>query len=184
MPSPVEEWARSLPLAQIVAEALPKNDCLIKEQLRYLSKTSQDQLAESCDAITEGVRRSLQEQLAVLKRAYEKLDSQAAAVSNDKFQIVSMSVGDISDFHEGLAARIGNHSLHHQVILYLCYSDTAWSGPQVNPIWISKRPWKQSTAAWEATKMETTASKLALLTSGPSRPVATTTDLRHGRSMS
>jgi hypothetical protein len=142
MPSPVEEWARSLPLAQIVADAMPRNDCLSNEQLRSLSKISQDQLDKSCDAIIEGVRRSLQEQLAVLKRAYEKMDNQAAAVrvSNDKFQIVSMSVGNINDFHKGLAARIGNHSLHHHVIICLCYSDTAWSGPQVNPIWISRRP--------------------------------------------
>ena len=113
--TPIEEWAGTLPLAQIVADALPRNDCRNKEQLRYLSRISRDQLEESCVAITEGVRRALHEQLAALKEAFERLDGQEAAASNasKKFQICKMSVGDISNFHQGLAARIGDYYLDH-----------------------------------------------------------------------
>jgi hypothetical protein len=105
-PSPVEEWVRELPLAQLVADALPCEDRLAKDQLRYLSRITPEQLAESLEIMKESLNKTLCERLVVLKEAFDKLDVQAAA-SNSKFQISKMSVGNIADFHEGLASRIG-----------------------------------------------------------------------------
>ena len=108
IPSPIEEWVRALPLSELVADAMPKNDgCLQLDQLRNLSRMTQDQLEIACNVIREYLMKILQEQLAVLKDVHAKLDSHVAAENNEKFQICKMNVGNISDFHEGLASRIG-----------------------------------------------------------------------------
>jgi hypothetical protein len=106
-PSPIEEWASELSLSQLVSDAMPRVDCPIKDQLRYLSRATTEQLEDACEIIKESLFKVLQEKVAVLKEGYEKLDSQPAAGSNSKFQICKMSVGTITDFHEGLASRIG-----------------------------------------------------------------------------
>ena len=49
----------------------------------------------------------LEEQLAVLRKAYDTLDSQAAAESGAFCEMLSMRVGNIDEFHQGLSARIG-----------------------------------------------------------------------------
>jgi hypothetical protein len=114
-PSPIEEWITELPLSQIVADAMPVQnasaDCLITDQLRHLSQATSKQLEESCDVIKEFLFKILQEKLSLLKEAYANLDSQTTANSNSKFQISKMSVGNIADFHEGLAQRIGFEAL-------------------------------------------------------------------------
>jgi hypothetical protein len=108
MPSPIEEWVRALPLNELVADAMPKTEfCLIKDQLRHLGNTTQEQLKVSCDLIAEHVAKILADQIAILKDAMEP---KAASDINDnpgKFQICKMDVGDIRNFHEGLASRIG-----------------------------------------------------------------------------
>jgi hypothetical protein len=108
-PSPIEEWVNNLPLSQIVADALPRQvGRPTKDQLRHLCKTTPRQLEESCEVIKETLLKTLQEELAHLKQAFVKLDSQAAANSNSKFQMITMNAGSITDFHVGLASRIGN----------------------------------------------------------------------------
>ena len=107
-PSPVEEWVRSLPLSQLVADAMPTEDrSHRKDPLRYLSSISPDQLTISCEEIKKYLMKILQEQLAVLRKAFENLDRHVTADSNKKFQIENMSFGNVDDFHEGLATRIG-----------------------------------------------------------------------------
>ena len=111
IPSPIEEWVRALPLSQLVADALPKIDCCLKaDQLRHLSRMTQHQLEVSCDVIMDHLMNILQDRLDVLKEAYAKIDSHSAAdnyENAEKFQICKMNVGNIDDFHAGLASRIG-----------------------------------------------------------------------------
>ncbi len=107
-PSPIEEWVSGLPLTQLVADAMPRTDVPIKDQLRHLCKATAAQLKESCEVIKEGLLKILQEKLDALKDAYEKLDSHAASGSNSKFQVFGMNVGSIADFDKGLASRIGS----------------------------------------------------------------------------
>jgi hypothetical protein len=77
-PSPIEEWVKTLPLSELVlfADALLQEDCLIKDQLRHLSKITQQQLEKSCQIIMGRLFKTLQEQLAILKVAFDKLDNQ------------------------------------------------------------------------------------------------------------
>jgi hypothetical protein len=107
-PSPVEEWVGELRLNQLVADAMPREDGLVKEQLRCLSKTTLEQLEVSCEIIKKVLLEILQKGLASLKESFEKLDSQAAVTNNSKYQISKMSAGNISNFHDGLACRIGD----------------------------------------------------------------------------
>ncbi len=68
--------------------------------------------------ITEHLAKILADHIALLKGT---MDAQAASDSNDnseKFQICKMDVGDIRDFHKGLASRIGNICFYEQ----LCFS--------------------------------------------------------------
>jgi hypothetical protein len=170
-PHPIEEWARELPLYQLVADAMPREDCRQQDQLRHLSSTTLEELEESVEVIREHLCKILHEKLAVLKETYTKLDSQAGAASNSKFQIGKMSVGNIADFHNGLASRIGNrlrNSLYNRLIIL---KKCPLSSPsQVNRTWISKRLCRQSTAAGGATtitlRLATTASKRALPMNG------------------
>ena len=103
--SPIEEWARELPLTQLVADVLRRRDGMSKD-LRRLSETCDNHLRESCEVIKDGLFKILREKLDVLKEVYAKLE-QTAATCNSKFQISTMMVGNITDFHKGLASRIG-----------------------------------------------------------------------------
>ena len=105
--SPIEEWVKTLPLNQLVADALSKsNSCLStdSDQLRHLSRMSQDHVKASCNDIMKNLETILAEQLAVLRKAYDTLDSQAAAESGAFSEMLSMRVGNIDEFHQGLSA--------------------------------------------------------------------------------
>jgi hypothetical protein len=109
--SPGLDFLRSLPLAELVFDGLPKTEgCAAEDQLRKLCKISQKELDVSVKAIAEGLGKMLQENLTALKKAYDLLDSKAAEndTASAKFQIIKMSVGTIEDFHAGIAARIGD----------------------------------------------------------------------------
>ena len=108
--SPSLEWLRSLPLAELVLDGLPKKDGITsQDQLRHLCNTSQSELEVSIQAIMEGLRKMLQENLAALKKAYDLLESKQAAQdsASAKFQIRTMSVGNVEDFYNGIKTRIG-----------------------------------------------------------------------------
>jgi hypothetical protein len=109
--SPALEWVRSLPLAELVLDGLPKTDGgQNQDRLRNLCKISEKELEVSCKAIMEGLFQTLKEKLAAVKKAYDLLDSNAATnkSASAKFQIIKMSVGNIKNFHEGIATRIGD----------------------------------------------------------------------------
>jgi hypothetical protein len=120
MPSQIEEWVSELPLSQLVADAMPRTACPSKDQLRHLSSTTQQQLEVSCGVITERLVKILEEHLAVLKEMYAKLDSKAEDDNHasEKFQVIKMNAGNIVNFHEGLAARIGE--MRARITLSFC----------------------------------------------------------------
>jgi Ca2+-binding EF-hand superfamily protein len=109
--SPVLDFLRSLPLAELVFDGLPKEDgCAGEDQLRKLVSISPKELEVSVQAITEGLLTMLNKSFAALKEAYDLLDSKAAAndTASAKFEMTPMSVGTIKNFHDGIAVRIGD----------------------------------------------------------------------------
>jgi hypothetical protein len=81
-----------------------------------LSRMTQDQVNTWCDVIMKHLKKTLQEQLATLNTAYEMLDGPAAADSTTSNEKHTMRVGNINDFHQGLAARIGKTSHLYWII--------------------------------------------------------------------
>ena len=116
-PSPIDEWVKELPLTEIVASAMPRVNCPIKDQLRHLSRATSKQLEESCEIIKEKLLEVLLNKQAVLCKSYEKLDCHPAANGNTKFQTFQMNAGTIDNFHEGLSSRVGKDPLALNLIL-------------------------------------------------------------------
>ena len=113
--SPGLEYLRSLPLAELVFEGLPKEViCAGEDSLRNLCDINPESLEASMQAITEGLIQMLRESLTELKRSFNLLDSKAAANTSaaKKFETINMSVGTIQDFHAGIQARIGDSQFH------------------------------------------------------------------------
>jgi hypothetical protein len=108
-PSPIDEWVRTLPLIQLVSDAMPRPvSCLREDQLRHLSSVSLEQLEVSCDVIKEKLIKILEEHVGNLKRVLNCHTTFNDINDNvEKFQICKMRVGNIGDFHKGLDGRIG-----------------------------------------------------------------------------
>jgi hypothetical protein len=106
--STIEEWVRTLPLNQLISAALPKTDSSHStDQLRHLSRMTQDNVKAACDDIMKNLEKILEEHLAILKKAFETLDTQEVADSTAGNERQTMIAGNIDDFHQGLSARIG-----------------------------------------------------------------------------
>ena len=108
-PSPIEAWARTLPLGRLLADALPKfSGC---DHLRVISSLTAKEtdlvVEELCDALKEVLMRHV----GLLKSAFKSMDEQAAKSEgvhgNSKFEVSKMIVGSIQNFYAGLEARIG-----------------------------------------------------------------------------
>ncbi len=118
-PSKVEQWAISLPLAQLLA------DCMLSREnnqvspdvdpLRALSSLSSNDIEVSTQYFHEGLSRLLSEEVDKLKQAYAEMDQKFATASeshaSSKFALVGMSCGDITNFRGGLNERVGDPSL-------------------------------------------------------------------------
>jgi hypothetical protein len=107
-PRRLDEWARSLPLAEVVADSLPRK--LGVDPLRVLSNMTSDDLAASLEALQQGLQRMLKQAHAELKEAFKASDARqhlGAGDGGSKFSVIAMSCGTISDFHAGVEARIG-----------------------------------------------------------------------------
>ncbi len=108
--SPGLEFLRSLPLAELVLDGLPKGEaCAGEDPLRKLCRISTEELELSLQAIAEGLAKMLNESLSTLRKSFDLLDSKAATDNSaaTKFEIITMSVGNIKDIHDGISHRIG-----------------------------------------------------------------------------
>ena len=107
-PRRLDEWARSLPLAEIVSDSLPRK--LGVDPLRVLSNMTSDDLSASLEALNLGLQKMLRQAHAALQEAFKANDARQQLGSGDggsKFNVIAMSCGNISDFHAGVEARIG-----------------------------------------------------------------------------
>ena len=110
-PSPLEEWARSLPLAQLLVDALPRRAG--HDSLRTAGQLTQEEIDAVADGFAYGLRRLLTERVEQLCESFASMDSSpvpeggAAASSKYQFDVPKLRCGSIADFHVGLASRIG-----------------------------------------------------------------------------
>ena len=97
-PRRLDEWARSLPLAEIVADSLPRK--LGLDPLRVLSSMTSDDLSASLEALHHGFQRMLKQAHAELQAAFQVNDARQNLGSGDggsKFSVIAMSCGNHLD---------------------------------------------------------------------------------------
>jgi hypothetical protein len=104
----VDVWAQSLPLAPMLADALPR--CTGCKRLRALCSLTEEEIRAIADGYRDGLQRVLTQHVGYLRVAFEALDRLGATPRNHaapKFELPAMSCGNIQDFHAGLQKRIG-----------------------------------------------------------------------------
>jgi hypothetical protein len=107
-PSSLERLIRSLPLAEMVADALPKEKG--RDPVRLFSEITSVQIQDICSALLPHLEKLLIDCAKKLKAYFDRMDTVQAEASMDmnKF-VIPMSVGTIGDFHEGLSSRVGTY---------------------------------------------------------------------------
>jgi hypothetical protein len=103
-PRRLGEWAKSLHLHEIVADAFPRKAGV--DPLRVASELSPDELIAVINALRYGFEQIIRTSLTELKKAFH-VNDQKLNDGDSKFNVVAISCGDISDFHKGVVARIG-----------------------------------------------------------------------------
>ena len=116
MPSVLETWCTTLPLAKLLAYCLHSvrgSAAESSDPIRDLvSKLAPEELERVADGFRGGIRRLLEERAQELERCYAELDKKAAEASdgsNSKYTF-EFSAGSPKDFHAGLADRVGELS--------------------------------------------------------------------------
>ena len=108
MATPLQRWAASLRLAELVADALPvKNH---EAPLEELSQLDEARIRVICERLAGSLERAMKEQVALLQKSLEAQKAaaqQAASGAAAKFEVVAMSAGSTKDFYEGLEGRVG-----------------------------------------------------------------------------
>ena len=104
-PSRLEEWIKSLSLSQAVADAFPRKAGI--DPLRAASELSAQEMSALFKTLQVAVERVLRAALAELRASFRVTDSRASADGGSKFNIITLSCGQITDFHAGIDARIG-----------------------------------------------------------------------------
>jgi hypothetical protein len=90
-PSPVEMWAGSIPLASILADALPKSSS--QDQLRRISELSAEEIACIAEGFGSALRQVLASKVESLHKAYLKIDGQPeGGTQSSKFQVLFFGV--------------------------------------------------------------------------------------------
>ncbi len=107
-PSKIQQWTASMPLAALVADAMPRNSGV--DALRTISTMCHDDIAAVCTVVSDGLKTMLMKEVENLGQAFKILDeSQIDRQSTlSKFDLFTMAGGSAQDFYSGLGARVGN----------------------------------------------------------------------------
>ena len=117
--SPFLKWIASLPISRTFADALssasgaPGACGFDGDPLRAVSTLTSEEVNMACDCCLDVIKAILSDEVRRLKEAFVLTDDKAKAQnqSASKFEVFTMSCGDICDFHKGLIGRIGALSL-------------------------------------------------------------------------
>ncbi len=110
LPSKLEQYLSTLPLAKLLAFCLKSADESIVESsdpVRAVSKLSPDALEMGAAIFHAGLKRLLDDLKSKLRECYDELERKAVQGTNAKFQTFSMSCGTLEDFANGMSDRVG-----------------------------------------------------------------------------
>ena len=104
--SPIEQLIRTLPVTEIIADAMRRDKA--RDLLRCFSETSTDQIKEICIVLVPFLESVLLDTVEKLKLSFGVLDKSKSSKGAAKFEVPqAMSAGTVEDFFGGLASRIG-----------------------------------------------------------------------------
>ena len=109
--APLEEWAKSWQLAQLLADSIPRLDDengQSKDHLSILASLSDEHLGLVVSGFAYGLEKILKAECKKLREVLGKLQDTIENSKAEKFEVREMRCGKIEHFHEGLAARIGS----------------------------------------------------------------------------
>jgi hypothetical protein len=106
-PGPIEQWAKTVPLAQLLSSSIPLQEDV--NALRALSRFSSEDIELTCESFLFGLKRMLTEHIEALKRSFAVQDMKTAEFdqAGAKFEVFTLSCGKIKDFHMGISGRVG-----------------------------------------------------------------------------
>ena len=108
--TPLEEWAKSWPLAQLLADSIPRCDNdrgHSDDNLTVLGSLNDEQLKLIVRGFAYGLEKMLLMERDKLRRALSTMEESSENRMAEKFEVPEMKCGNIEDFFCGLAARIG-----------------------------------------------------------------------------
>ena len=116
LPSVLETWCTTLPLAKLLAcclQIVGGSAAESSDPIRnFVSKLESEDLDRVADDFREGMRRLLEDKVRELERCYTKLEQKAKEASdrsNSKYHdTFEFSAGSSKDFHAGLTDRVGD----------------------------------------------------------------------------
>jgi Ca2+-binding EF-hand superfamily protein len=107
-PTSLVAWAESLPIATLLADALPKHSRC--DHLRVISTLTQNEISCITEEFCLILEDILQAHVGRLKASFWSMDKEAEKPTNqsvDRYEVIKMKAGGIKDFYQGLDARIG-----------------------------------------------------------------------------
>jgi hypothetical protein len=99
-PSPLEMWAGSIPLASILADALPMSSG--QDPLQRISMLGAEEIACIAEGVGAALKHVLASKVESLRKAYEKLGAQENQTLASKFQVLLSGImmsTCVSHFH-------------------------------------------------------------------------------------
>jgi hypothetical protein len=111
-PSLVEEWARSLGIHQLVADAIPRKEGEIP--LVTASNLSPEVISKIVHEVATGLQEILSAEVTRLRASFARMEKKDVNNLAFKFQSKAprMNCGNFEDFHRGLTAYIGTCLIH------------------------------------------------------------------------
>ena len=142
-----EAWARSLPLAELLSDALPH--CEGCPRLLAIGSLTPEEASAIADGLREGLCRLLLERVAALRGA---LGAAPGPPGNRKFEVAEMSAGRVGDFHAGLKKRVGaapERGMAHALAVSRGPSAPSFTAPPPPPVCrVSDRSFDASDASF------------------------------------
>ena len=105
---PLEQWAASLPLAALVADAVSAVTSTnnVEDPLQAVRDLDETRIKLIQEAVGFRIGILIREQIKGLQEARANIQMQGADVGS-KYQVFQMSTGNVGHFHGGLEGRIG-----------------------------------------------------------------------------
>jgi Ca2+-binding EF-hand superfamily protein len=117
-PTPLTAWAELLPIATLLADALPKHDKC--DHLRVISTLTKNEIDSIVDEVSLELKEILQAHVGRLHSSFRSMDKEAEIGTNQSFpryEVIKMKAGNIKNFYDGLDARIGEIRLTGFIII-------------------------------------------------------------------